>query len=65
MIKLKDIIEAVMQEYGGATMNAAELKRHYAKLKKLRKYLKGQGDKMMVYPKDLPNTVYNAKLINK
>lgn len=64
MIKLKDIYEAIIDEQG-ATMNKAELKRHYEKLEKLRKYMEDQGDQMMVYPEDLPNTVYNAKLLNK
>ena len=63
MIKLKDIYEAIIAEQG-ATMNKAELKRHYDKLEKLRKYMEDQGDHMVVYP-DLPNTVMNAKLINK
>ena len=62
MIKLKDIYEAIIAEQG-ATMNKAELKRHYDKLEKLRKYMEDQGDHMVVYP-DLPNTVMNAKLIN-
>ena len=63
MIKLKDIYEAIIAEQG-ATMNKAESKRHYDKLEKLRKYMEDQGDHMVVYP-DLPNTVLNAKLINK
>jgi hypothetical protein len=64
MIKLRDIYEAIIAEQG-ATMNKAELERHYKKLAKLRDYMKDQGDQMMVYPEDLPNTVLNAKLINK
>ena len=62
MIKLKDIYLAIISEQG-ATMNKAELKRHYDKLEKLKKYMEDQGDQMIVYP-DLPNTVMNAKLIN-
>ena len=48
-----------------ATMNAQEMTRHKKKLEKLKKILATQGDQMMVYPKSLPNTVFNAKLINK
>ena len=63
MIKLKDVYEAIIAEQG-AMMNKAELKRHYDKLEKLKKYMEDQGDEMIVYP-DLPNTVMNAKLITK
>lgn len=47
-----------------ATMNAEEMARHKKKLEKLKKILATQGDQMMAYPKSLPNTVMNAKLIN-
>lgn len=47
-----------------ATMNAEEMARHKKKLEKLKKILATQGDQMMAYPKSLPNTVFNAKLIN-
>ena len=50
---------------GGAIMNAAEMKRHKNKLGKLNKVLAKQGDQMIPYPKELPNTVMNAKLITK
>jgi len=53
------------EEMGGATMNAQEMARHKKKLVKLKKILATQGDQMIVYPKSLPNTVFNAKLINK
>ena len=46
-------------------MNAAEMKRHKNKLGKLNKVLAKQGDQMIPYPKELPNTVMNAKLITK
>jgi len=52
-------------EDGGATMNAAEMKRHKNKLGKLNKVLATQGDQMIPYPKELSNTVMNAKLITK
>jgi len=52
-------------EDGSATMNAAEMKRHKNKLGKLNKVLAKQGDQMIPYPKELPNTVMNAKLITK
>ena len=48
-----------------ATMNAQEMTRHKKKLEKLKKILATQGDQMMVYPKSLPNTVFNAKLMNE
>lgn len=48
-----------------ATMNAEEMTRHKKKLEKLKKILATQGDQMMAYPKSLPNTVLNAKLITK
>jgi hypothetical protein len=56
---------ATVTEDGGATMNAAEMKRHKNKLGKLNKVLAKQGDQMIPYPKELPNTVMNAKLITK
>lgn len=66
MERLKRYIRAlIIQEIGGATMNAAELARHKKKLSKLKRVLATQGDQMIEYPKSLPNTVYNAKLINK
>jgi len=52
------------EEMGGATMNAQEMVRHKKKLEKLKKILATQGDQMIEYPKSLPNTVFNAKLIN-
>jgi hypothetical protein len=48
-----------------ATMNAQEMARHKKKLEKLKKILATQGDQMMEYPKSLPNTVFNAKLMNE
>lgn len=48
----------------GATMNKQEMARHKKKLAKLKKYMKGQGDQMIAYPK-LPNTVMGAKLLTK
>jgi hypothetical protein len=56
---------ATVTEDGSATMNAAEMKRHKNKLGKLNKVLAKQGDQMIPYPKELPNTVMNAKLITK
>ena len=61
---IKEYIRKIINE-GGATMNAAELKRHKNKLGKLNKVLATQGDQMIPYPKELPNTVMNAKLITK
>ena len=46
----------------GATMNKQELVRHKKKLQKLKNYMKGQGDQMLVYP-DLEKTVVGAKLL--
>jgi len=46
----------------GATMNKQELARHNKKLKRLKSYMKSQGDQMVPYPK-LPNTVVGAKLL--
>ena len=63
---LKEYIRKIVkEEMGGATMNAQEMTRHKKKLQKLKKILATQGDQMMAYPKSLPNTVFNAKLINK
>jgi len=57
-----DIYNRLVREQG-ATMNQAETERHMKKLEKLRKYLAQQGDDMMVYPEDLPKTVFGAKLL--
>jgi hypothetical protein len=66
MERLKEFIkEVIKEEMGGATMNAQEMSRHKKKLSKLKKVLATQGDEMIEYPKSLPNTVYNAKLINE
>jgi hypothetical protein len=65
MERLKEYIRKIVkEEMGGATMNAQEMARHKKKLEKLKKILATQGDQMMAYPKSLPNTVFNAKLIN-
>ena len=65
MERLKEYIRKFIQEEFGATMNAQEMFRHKKKLSKLKKILATQGDQMIEYPKSLPNTVFNAKLINK
>lgn len=54
-----------LTELGGATMNAQEMARHKKKLQKLKKVLAKQGDQMIEYPKSLPNTVFNAKLMSE
>lgn len=65
MERLKEYIRQIIrEELNEATMNAEEMARHKKKLKKLKKILATQGDQMMAYPKSLPNTVMNAKLIN-
>lgn len=65
MDRLKEYIRKIIrEELNEATMNAEEMARHKKKLEKLKKYLAKQGDQMIEYPKSLPNTVYNAKLIN-
>lgn len=64
--KVKLVLKHHINEMlGGATMNAQEMARHKKKLAKLKQYLKAQGDDMMEYPKDLPNTVFNAKLLTQ
>jgi hypothetical protein len=66
MERLKEYIrKLVKEEMGGATMNAQEMARHKKKLEKLKKILATQGDQMIEYPKSLPNTVFNAKLMNE
>ena len=66
MDRLKEYIRKFIKEQmGGATMNAQEMARHKKKLTKLKKYLAKQGDQMVPYPKSLPNTVFNAKLMNE
>lgn len=66
MERLKEYIRKIVkEEMGGATMNAQEMARHKKKLEKLKKILATQGDQMMEYPKSLPNTVFNAKLMNE
>jgi hypothetical protein len=63
---LKEYIRKIVkEEMGGATMNAQEMARHKKKLSKLKKILATQGDQMIEYPKSLPNTVFNAKLMNE
>jgi len=66
MERLKEYIRKIVkEEMGGATMNAQEMARHKKKLEKLKKILATQGDQMIEYPKSLPNTVFNAKLMNE
>jgi hypothetical protein len=66
MERLKEYIRKFIKEQmGGATMNAQEMARHKKKLSKLKKVLATQGDQMIEYPKSLPNTVFNAKLMNE
>lgn len=66
MERLKEYIRQIIrEELNEATMNAEEMARHKKKLEKLKKYLAKQGDQMMAYPADLPNTVFNAKLMNE
>ena len=65
MERLKEYIRQIIrEELNEAMMNAEEMARHKKKLEKLKKILATQGDQMMAYPKSLPNTVMNAKLIN-
>ena len=66
MERLKEYIRKFIKEQmGGATMNAQEIARHKKKLTKLKKVLAKQGDQMIEYPKSLPNTVFNAKLMDE
>lgn len=66
MERLKEYIRnLIREELNEATMNAEEMARHKKKLEKLKKILAKQGDQMMPYPADLPNTVFNAKLMNE
>lgn len=60
--KLISLGQMVQEMTGGATMNQGEMKKHRNKLKKLQKVLDNQGNQMIPYPTDLPNTVFGVDM---